>query len=257
MGAIDGKAGIGAEESNKSERSGDGPAVSLFEGVKAAWPICVGYCPIGLAFGVLAQKAGIHPLGIGAMSLVVFAGSAQFIAVSMLNSGAAVLSIVLTTFVVNLRHFLMSSTLAVHLQGLDRGFLSLFSYGATDESFAVNMTRFRTGEWHPSQALVVNCVSWVAWVSSSLAGGYAGQFIPTAGFGIDYALMAMFLCLLSFQLRSWIYVFTALVSGCLAVMLSVTTAGNGYVVISSVAAATLGFVVQKRLRARRSHHVQK
>jgi len=58
------------------------------DGVRAAWPICLGYVPIGLAFGVLAQKAGLSPLAIGLMSAFVFAGSAQFIAVAMLGTGA-------------------------------------------------------------------------------------------------------------------------------------------------------------------------
>ena len=63
------------------------------EGIKAGWPICLGYFPIGLAFGVLAQKAGLHPVEIGLMSLLVFAGSSQFVAVSMLSGGASALSI--------------------------------------------------------------------------------------------------------------------------------------------------------------------
>jgi len=89
---------------------------TLFRGMAAAWPICLGYAPIGLAFGVLAQKAGLTPLEIGLMSVIVFAGSSQFIAVSMLAAGASVFSIVTTTFIVNLRHFLMSSALAVYLK---------------------------------------------------------------------------------------------------------------------------------------------
>ena len=81
------------------------------EGLNAGWPICLGYVPIGMAFGVLAQKAGLTPLQIGLMSIMVFAGSAQFIAVSMLTGGASVPAIITTTFVVNLRHVLMSSAL--------------------------------------------------------------------------------------------------------------------------------------------------
>jgi 4-azaleucine resistance transporter AzlC len=79
------------------------------QGLQAGWPICLGYIPIGLAFGVLAQKAGLSPLHIGLMSALVFAGSAQFIAVSMLAAGASATAIILTTFVVNLRHVLMST----------------------------------------------------------------------------------------------------------------------------------------------------
>ncbi len=69
---------------------------------------------------------------IALMSAIVFAGSSQFIAVSMIGSGAGVVSII-TTFFVNLRHVLMSSALALHLKGRSRWLLSLYAYGVTDE----------------------------------------------------------------------------------------------------------------------------
>jgi branched chain amino acid efflux pump len=231
-----------------SSRSPDiqGSSIPLRAGLKAAWPICVGYVPIGLAFGVLAQKAGLSLAEIGLLSLFVFAGSSQFIAVSMLNAGSAVLPIVLTTFMVNLRHLLMSSSLAVYVRRLGRGWLSLFAYGVTDESFAVNLTRFRLGAWHWQQALVVNQIANAAWVGSSLLGGVAGQFIPSGAFGIDYALIAMFLCLLVFQLRGGLYAVTATVAGLLAVALSLVLPGNLHIIIASVLAATIGFALRRR-----------
>jgi branched chain amino acid efflux pump len=231
-----------------SSRSPDtqGPSIPLTAGLKAAWPICVGYVPIGLAFGVLAQKAGLSLVEICLLSLLVFAGSSQFIAVSMLNAGSPILPIVLTTFMVNLRHLLMSSSLAVYLRRLGRGWLSLFAYGVTDESFAVNLTRFRLGTWHWQQALVVNQIANAAWVGSSLLGGVAGQFIPSGAFGIDYALIAMFLCLLVFQLRGGLYAITAAAAGVLAVVLALLLPGNLHIIIASVLAATIGFALRRR-----------
>jgi len=238
--------------------NGDGgiSGASAREGFKAAWPICVGYFPTGLAFGVLAQQAGIHPLAVGLMSLVVFAGSSQFIAVSMLNSGAAVMSIVLTTFVVNLRHVLMSSSLAIHLRGLSRKFLIAFAFGVTDECFAVNTTRFRLGGWRSDQAILVNYISWFAWVGSTVLGGYAGEFIPKGSFGIDYALSALFLCLLAFQLHGSIYAVTAVIAGFLSLGLSFLISGNGYIVLASVVAATLGLILRKYFARRKTAHVE-
>lgn len=216
----------------------------LKAGLKAAWPICFGYIPIGLAFGVLAEKAGLHPLEIGLMSLFVFAGSSQFIAVSMLGCGAALPTIVLTTFAVNLRHLLMSSSLAVFLKGTGRGWVSLFAYGVTDESFAVNLNQFRVGRWHWAQALVVNHVSNAVWIGSTILGGLCGQLIPTGAFGIDYALIAMFLCLLVFQLRGRRYVITAAIAAPLAVVLSLWLPGNVYIVLATVLAATIGVFIR-------------
>lgn len=220
--------------------------IILSSGLKAAWPICFGYLPIGMAFGVLAQKAGLHPLEIGLMSLLVFAGSAQFIAVSMLGSGAAFPTIILTTFIVNLRHLLMSSSLSVFLQGPGKGWISLFAYGVTDESFAVNINKFREGQWHWSQALSVNHISNFVWIASTVFGGFCGQLIPAGSFGIDYALIAMFLCLLVFQLRGRIYVITAVIAALLAVVLSLWIPGNAYIMIASILASSMGVLIRRR-----------
>ena len=218
----------------------------LKEGMTAAWPICLGYVPIGLAFGVLARKAGLTPLEIGLMSLFVYAGSAQFIAVSMIGSGAAVVPIILTTFTVNLRHLLMSSALAVHLRRLGIGPLSLYAYGVTDESFAVNIVRFREGGWNGLSALALNQTANLVWIASTVVGGWGGQFIPAGAFGIDYALPAMFICLWVFQLRGGLYLIVAACSGVLAVAFSLLFPGNAYIVMAAAAAATLGLRLQRR-----------
>ncbi len=208
-------------------------------GLTASWPICLGYIPIGLAFGVLAGKAGLTPLEIGLMSLIVFAGSAQFIAVSMLTSGSGAAAIIATTFIVNLRHLLMSSALAVFLKLETRRKLSLFAYGVTDESFAINYSRFKQGGWSLNQALVLNHSANMVWFLSTVAGGFGGAWIPDGAFGIDYALIAMFICLLVFQLKGRIYIITAITAGCLAVLFALILPGNLHVIIGSVLAATL------------------
>ena len=201
-----------------------GTKTSILQGLSAAWPICLGYIPIGLAFGVLAQKAGLYPI--------------EIIAVSMLSTGAGALSIILTTFAVNLRHLLMSSSLAVFLGNATRRKLTLFAYGVTDESFAVNYTRFSGKIWSVNRALVVNHTANLAWIVSSVIGGYSGRFIHQGAFGIDYALTAMFICLLILQLKSRLYVLTAVIAGAVAVILSLTIPGSSYIVLASIIAAT-------------------
>lgn len=216
------------------------------EGLMAAWPICLGYIPIGLAFGVLAQKTGLGLIEIGAMSVFVFAGSSQFIAVSMLAGGAATASIVITTFMVNLRHLLMSSALAMFLRGSGRGRLSLYAYGVTDESFAVNYARFIGGGWDINRSLVVNHAANMTWIISTVIGGFSGQFIPAGTLGIDYALIAMFICLLVFQLRGLKYVITAVLAGVSAVVFALIIPGNAYIVLSAIVAATLGVLMKHK-----------
>lgn len=233
-------------KNNPSECLSEKPASFIRDGLQAAWPICLGYFPLGLALGVLAQQAGLGPWWIGLMSLLVFAGSAQFIAVAMIAAGSSPEAIITTTFVVNFRHVLMSSALAVYLHQVHRGFLSLFAYGVTDESFAVNMTRFRQGAWDRRSALVLNHSTNLAWIAATVAGGFAGAFIPVGAYGIGYALPAMFLCLLVFQLQGRIYVVTALVAGLFAVLWYLAVPGDSYVVVASMAAATVGFFLKRR-----------
>ena len=217
------------------------------KGAAAAWPICLGYMPIGLAFGVLAQKAGLSPLEIGLMSVIVFAGSSQFIGVSMLAAGASMVSIVATTFIVNLRHFLMSSALAVYLKNAKRQKLSFFAYGVTDESFAVNLSKFRDEGWDLDSALVTNFTANFTWIITTMLGGIGGQFIPEHTFGIDYALIAMFICLLVLQIRGFLYVAVAIIAGIMALFLSILIPGNSYIVIASMAAAAIGVVLKKKV----------
>ncbi len=216
------------------------------KGFLAAWPVCLGYTAVGLAFGVLARKAGMSSLEIGMMSLLVYAGSSQFIAASMIGSGVGLLPIVLTTFVVNLRHLLMSSALSVHLRGLTPGQTALFAYGVTDESFAVNSARFRDEKWSWQTALVVNHISNMAWVISTVAGSLLGNFVPAGAFGIDYALTSMFLCLLVFQMRDSLQVLAAVLAGILAVVLSLLLPGNYHVIIASFVAATIALLIRRK-----------
>ena len=223
---------------------------NIKSGATAAWPICLGYVPIGLALGVLAQQSGIPWWAVAMMSIIVFAGSAQFICVSMLVSAASPLAIIMTTLVVNFRHTLMSSALAVHLSGINRKFLALFAYGLTDESFAVNMARFKSKQWNHFQALTVNHVANFVWFISTVAGTQLGQFIPDGAFGIDYALIAMFICLLVFQVFGPIHVLTAVLSLTVSTIWYLLIPGDSYIVGAAVLSATLGYMLQRFQRRR-------
>lgn len=229
----------------KENKTPHGDRTWFRDGAMASWPICFGYIPIGLALGVLANQAGIPVWAVTMMSIMVFAGSAQFICVAMLAAGASIWSIIFTTFVVNLRHFLMSSAVAVHLSGLHRLFLSFFAYGITDESFAVNMTRFREGDWDHLRAITVNQLANFSWAAATTCGALVGQFIPQGAFGTDYALTAMFLALLLFQLHNVVYVLTGLSALGIAVLWYLFIPGDSYIIGASISAATLGYFLKR------------
>src|SRR6056297_3570977 len=107
---------------------------------KSALPIIMGYIPIGISYGILALSTDLSPYLIVGMSIFVFAGSSQLIAVNMLTAQAAVIPIIMTTFLVNLRHILMSASLSLYFKKTPQKLLPLIGFLITDESFALGNT---------------------------------------------------------------------------------------------------------------------
>lgn len=217
-------------------------------GSKMAIPICIGYVPLGIACGILSQKAGLSPLEIGVLSLFVFAGSGQFITASMLISQASIISIIFTTFIVNLRHLLMSSTLSPFFSNCSRKFLMLFAHGITDETFAINLMQFKDNNWSANKALVLNIVSHSVWIGSNILGGLTGSLFNFNDMIINFVLTSMFICLLTFQLKGFIYVICALISGGIAVGLSLVMNNNLYIIVATLLAATVCYFIEKAIK---------
>ncbi|MBN2004180.1 MAG: AzlC family ABC transporter permease [Anaerolineae bacterium] len=225
-------------------------------GVTRALPIVMGYIPIGFAYGVLAQQAGLSAFNTFAMSLIVYAGSSQLIAVSMFAAGVPALSIILTTFVVNLRHLLFSAAMAPHLKGWRKPELAAFAYELTDESFALHSAGVAgnakvapdTPHTFPkSEMLALNVTAQASWVFGSWLGIVAGRLIAdTQAFALDYALPAMFIALLVMQTRHRRDVGVAVFAGALAVALTLLGLSHWSVIIATVAGATAATLWEMR-----------
>lgn len=222
-------------------------------GVRAATPVVLGYLPIGFAFGVLARTGGLSVLEIALMSLLVYAGSAQFIGAGMLAAGDPAAAIVSTTFLVNLRHLLMSAALSPSYRGLPAWVNSLLGYELTDETFAVASAHLQGRLADPRWVAGLNLTSQFTWILASVAGGVFGDVIPDTGrWGLDFALPAMFVALLVLQLgpdrsgkkyRTRVQV--ALASALLAVIFGLIIPGRWNVILATVLAAALGVWLER------------
>ncbi|PHR28949.1 MAG: branched-chain amino acid ABC transporter permease [Desulfotalea sp.] len=220
-----------------------------FKGAKRALPIVLGYVPIGFAYGVLAGKNGISEINTLLMSLVVFAGSAQFIAVGLFASGTGAAAVILTTFVVNLRHLLMAAALAPYLSGWKRRHLAFFSFQLTDESFALHSLK-ATELWErQAEALSLNITGQFSWVMGTVLGIVASGLIgDVKPLGLDYALAAMFIGLLVSQCKDKIRVITALVSGGIATALYLLGFHQFHIILATVLGASLGLGVERWIK---------
>ncbi|HLN60485.1 MAG TPA: AzlC family ABC transporter permease [Symbiobacteriaceae bacterium] len=219
---------------------------SFGSGVRAAGPVMLGYVPIGFAFGVLARGAGFTVAEIGLMSLLVYAGSSQFIGTSLFAAGTAAPAIISTTFLVNLRHLLMSTALVPSLRENPPLTNSLLAYGITDETFAVN-TALLQGRTAPASFTAgLHIAAQSSWVVASVVGALAGQMVGnTEALGLDFALPAMFVGLLMPNLRGEERrprLAGALVAAAVAVAIIVLwPAGASWsIIIATMVAATVG-----------------
>jgi 4-azaleucine resistance transporter AzlC len=211
-----------------------------------AMPIVMGYMPIGMAYGVLAQQAGLSTFNTVAMSVIVYAGSSQLIAAGLFGAGAPALSIILTTFVVNLRHMLFSAALSPYLKRWPKGALAAFAYEMTDESFALHSAQFPSGVPPRAEVFALNATAQVAWVLGGWLGAVVGGLITDVRpWALDYTLPAMFIALLVMQVKVRAEVLVALLTGLLAVLFTLWGVGQWSVILATVVGATLGVIVEQ------------
>jgi 4-azaleucine resistance transporter AzlC len=165
-------------------------------GIRAELPIVLGVLPFGLIYGVLAISAGLSPLLAAATSVIVFAGSAQFIGVQLISAGTPALVIWVTTFIVNLRHLLYSAAMAPHIVHLSRRWQLLLGYLLTDEAYVVTALHYDRG--HTPQEnrhwfwFGAGLTLWISWQVSTLAGVFFGTQVPES-WSLDFTLALTFI----------------------------------------------------------------
>lgn len=175
-------------------------ALEMFKrGLATGFPIMLGYLPIALTYGVLAKQTGMSLLELTMMSAFVYAGASQFMAVNMIAVSAGAMEIIIATFVLNFRHFVMSLSFMNSLRRVERKWKLPLTLGLTDEAFAVSA-------FHPEEAkekhgalfyLGIILIAYLSWVFGSLLGGMLGEVIPAnLSQSMGIALYAMFIGLL-------------------------------------------------------------
>ena len=171
-------------------------SLQYLSGMHAAIPVILGFVPVGIAYAIMARQAGFSVLQTCGMSLAVFAGASQMMAVGMYIQGASIIAMILATFILNLRHLIMSVCVVNRMRKDTTKIKLLAAFGVTDESFAI----FTTEKMEKCSAwffLGLITVTYTSWNVGTLIGAVASDFLPeivTASLGI--ALYAMFIGIL-------------------------------------------------------------
>ena len=219
-------------------------------GIRACAPVVMGYAVIGAAFGVVARTQGLSTAEVALTSLVLYAGSAQFITAGMLATGAGAPAIILTVFLVNLRHALYSAALAPHLRRLSTWQHVAIGVELTDETFAVASSHLgRAGVASAAWLIGLNMTAQATWLTTSTLGALLGEAIPnTRALGLDFALAAMFAALLVLQIagrpRVKLAAGVAFVGAIVAVGGSLLIPRHWATIVAAVVASGLGMAIE-------------
>lgn len=217
--------------------------------LRVAMPLNLSYVPIGVACGILLHAAGFNPWLVVLVSLLVFSGGAQFMIASMLTSNAPMHTILFMLFFLELRYALLGSSLSRYLGGTSKRFLYFFAVSLNDENYAVNYLKFATDKtWTPKDALQVEHYSLLFWTAGNLIGSLIGSVITINLDIVDFALTSLFLYMIMMQVKNYLTIVIAVLSGIFAIIAMGILQSTMGLVVATLLASLIGFYVEDRLR---------
>lgn len=210
-------------------------------GVRDTLPLMLGVFPFGLAYGIFGQAVGLTPAETVLMSLLVFAGAAQFISLPMFAEGAGWLMISFTTLLINLRHLLMGASLAPYMEKMPLAWKAFLCFGMADETYAVTISRAQSDGYSRDYHLASNATGYVTWVVSTVLGVVLGSHIsdPLA-WGLDFAMPATFLALLVPRLIDRTSLIVCFSAAAVSVAAAVFIPGKWYIILACIVGVAIG-----------------
>lgn len=216
-------------------------------GLSASLPIAMGYFPISFSFGVAATRAGFSAVEAFALSLFIYAGASQFLALALLTSGAPVLVSAFTLIAMNLRHVLYGPAL-MKAAGRDASTRHAWAwaFGLTDEVFGQALGSLARGQRFSEGAMFgLGLGAYASWLAGTAVGAVAGggalEDWPAVNAGLGFMLPALFLALLlSIMTRRQLPVIA--VAACATVAGTLALSATSGILLGMLAGAAAGLV---------------
>jgi predicted branched-subunit amino acid permease len=226
----------------------------FFRGLLDEAPLMVGVMPFGLIFGALGTEAGLTPVQIMAMSIIIFGGASQVIFLQLYATGANPLLVSGTVSVINLRHTLYSASIAMYFRHLSLRWKVLLSYLLTDEAFAVTMRRYESQPPNPVMhyhLLGSGTLLWVSWQLATFIGLLLGAAIPPS-LGLGFAIPLTFMAIIIPHIMQAPHFVAILTSGIVAILTS-HLPWKLNLIIASMAGMLAGYLAEQvKAKAARS-----
>lgn len=219
----------------------------LRDGAVSAIPVIIGYFPVAMAFGLLAKTIDISLLDSFLFSFLVFAGASQFMALDLIKAGITTGDIIFSTLLLNLRHLMMSASLAMRIKERKKALLFFIAFGITDETFAV--ASLKHGKLTTPFILALQGLSYCAWVSGTVVGYLVGAILPTTlQSSLGVGLYAMFAAIITPEMRkSMNVVILSIISAIIYMLISYTglIPEGWYLVATILIASVIGVWIIK------------
>lgn len=217
-------------------------------GVIATLPLILGAIPFGILFGTLAPSSGLSIAATLAMSLFVYAGAAQFIALGLLAAGASPSVIIFTTLVVNLRHILYATAMVEQVKHLPLVMRALMAFGLTDETFAAVSRRYQQQDINKAHWFYFGSMTamYGNWVLCTILGLILGNAIPNVEqWGLDFAMSVTFIGMVVPYLNSRAMIGAVLVAGGMSLACAHLPNKMG-LIIAALAGISVGYWLSRR-----------
>lgn len=210
-------------------------------------PVLTGYLFIGIAFGVMYAEIGYSFLWAILMSVLVYAGSGQYLAVNFFVPGISFLQIVFLTFMVNVRHIFYGISLVERFNKIGKSRWYMI-FALTDETYSLLCTTKVPEDVDESKFLfAISVLDHSYWVLGSAIGAIAGTLLPISSEGIEFAMTALFVVIFIEQWMEKKNRMPAMIGVITAVLCLLIFGADSFVPPSMLAIMALLFVGKKKL----------
>lgn len=219
--------------------------LNIRQAVLAALPLMLGYIPVAIAFGLLAKNTGLSLIDTVLFSLIVYAGASQFMALDLIIAGVSTGNIIFATFLLNLRHLMMSASLSLKLDNVKKSLLPIIGYGITDETFS--LLSFKEGDLESPYVLTITVLAHLTWAAGTILGYLVGEILPSSlQSSLNIALYAMFAALLfpHFKFNRKILVLSIVTAIIYTIIYSTNIFTSGWdIIIGIILSSAIGVII--------------
>ncbi len=222
----------------------------VLKGAIAMLPLSIAVLPWGLLAGSYAVDSGLSPFESQALSAIIFAGAAQLVAIGMIKAGAGIITMLVTTWFITVRHFLYSVSLRSKISPMPVRWRLLMGFLLTDELFALvgHQDERQFNRWY---ALGAGFSFYLLWNLATLTGILLGNSIPgLKDLGLDFAIAATFIAIIIPTIKSLPVIVSVITGLVLSVALTVYRV-DASLIIASVAAMLSGYVTELLLEKKK------